>query len=87
MRKMHLICNAHLDPVWLWRKPEAMGEAISTFTVAANFCEKYDSFVFNHNESVLYEWIKENDFELFERIKELVKQKKMDNSGRLVCTV
>ena len=75
-KRVHLICNAHLDPVWLWQRAEGMAEAIATFRIAADFCEKYDDFVFNHNESVLYEWVLENEPELFERIKKLVKQGK-----------
>ena len=76
MKNIYMICNAHLDPVWQWQKTEGMAEAISTFRVAADFCEKYDGFVFNHNESVLYEWVEENDPKLFERIKRLVKEGK-----------
>ena len=73
MKEIKLICNAHLDPVWLWRRDEGMAEAISTFRVAAKFCRLYDGFVFNHNEAVLYEWIEENEPALFEEIKELVR--------------
>lgn len=73
MKEIKLICNAHLDPVWLWRRDEGMAEAISTFRVAAKFCRQYDGFVFNHNEAVLYEWVEENEPELFEEIRELVK--------------
>ena len=76
MKKIHLLCNAHLDPVWLWRRTEGMAEAMATFRIAADFCEKYDGFVFNHNEAVLYEWISEHDPKLFERIKKLVKDGK-----------
>lgn len=76
MKELHMICNAHLDPVWLWQKPEGIAEAISTFRVAADFCEESDSFVFNHNESVLYEWVEENEPELFARIQKLVKEGK-----------
>ena len=76
MKELHMICNAHLDPVWLWQKPEGIAEAISTFRVAADFCEEFDGFVFNHNESVLYEWVEENEPELFERIQKLVKEGK-----------
>ena len=32
MKKMYLIGNAHIDPVWLWRKGEGMAEVLSTFT-------------------------------------------------------
>lgn len=76
MKTIHLLCNAHIDPVWLWQREEGIAETISTFRVAADFCERYDNFVFNHNESVLYEWVEENEPQLFERIKELVKKGK-----------
>lgn len=72
MKKLHLLCNAHLDPAWLWRWNEGLAEAISTFRVAADFCENYDTFVFNHNEALLYEWVEEHEPALFERIKKLV---------------
>ena len=72
MKKIHMLCNAHLDPVWLWSRDEGMAEAISTFRVAADFCERYDDFIFNHNEAVLYEYVELNEPELFERIKRLV---------------
>jgi len=73
MKKLHLICNSHIDPAWLWRWNEGLAEAISTFRVAADFCENYDGFIFNHNEALLYEWIEEHEPMLFERIKKLVK--------------
>ena len=74
MKKIHLVCNAHLDPVWLWPWNEGAAEAISTFRTAADFCEKYDGLVFCHNESLLYEWVEEYEPHLFERIKKLVKK-------------
>ena len=59
MKELYLLCNAHLDPVWMWQREEGIAEAISTFRVAAQFCEEYDGFLFNHNESLLYEWVEE----------------------------
>lgn len=73
---MYMFCNAHLDPVWLWQREEGMAEAISTFRVAADFCEKFDGFIFNHNESVLYEWVEDYEPALFERIQKLVEEGK-----------
>ena len=81
MKKIHLLCNAHLDPAWLWRWNEGLAEAISTFRVAADFCEEYDAFVFNHNESLLYEWVEEYEPALFNRIKKLVEQGKWKIMG------
>lgn len=76
MKKLHLLCNAHLDPAWLWRWNDGLAEAISTFRVAADFCEEFDGFVFNHNEALLYEWIEEHEPELFARIQKLVAEGK-----------
>ena len=74
MRKIHLICNAHLDPVWLWRWEEGCCEALSTFRVAENFTDKFRGFTFNHNEAILYQWVKENEPDLYERIRKKVKE-------------
>ena len=76
MKRLHLLCNAHLDPVWQWQGQEGVGAAITTFSAAADFCEEFGDFIFCHNEAVLYQWIEENDPALFERIKKLVEQKK-----------
>lgn len=78
MKEIHLICNAHIDPVWHWHFNEGIGCAISTFRVAAEFAEDeaYNAFVFNHNEAILYRYIEKLDPELFERIKKLVSKGK-----------
>jgi len=81
MKDIHMICNAHLDPVWLWQRQEGIAEAISTFRIAAKFCEEFDGFVFNHNESLLYEWVEEYEPELFCKIKKLVKDGKWKIMG------
>ncbi|WP_158299298.1 glycoside hydrolase family 38 C-terminal domain-containing protein [Paenibacillus antri] len=80
-KRLHLICNAHLDPAWLWEIEEGAGEALSTFRIAADFCEAFDGFVFNHNEVVLYEWIEEYDPKLFARIVRLVREGKWHIMG------
>ena len=72
MSEIHLICNAHIDPVWQWEWEEGAGAAISTFRAAADFCEEFDDFVFCHNEALLYRWIEEYEPALFARIQKLV---------------
>lgn len=81
VKKIHLICNAHLDPTWLWEWEEGAAEAISTFKVAADLCEEYIGYVFNHNEAILYKWIEEYEPSLFQHIRELVKKGKWHIMG------
>ena len=80
-KRLHIISNAHLDPVWQWEWEEGAAEALSTFRIAAGFCEEYDSYVFCHNEALLYKWVEEYDPELFEHIRELVKKGKWHIMG------
>jgi len=70
---VHLICNAHLDPVWQWRWEEGASEAMATFRVAAEILNEHPSLIFCHNEAVLYRWVERLDPALFREIKRLVK--------------
>ena len=45
MKRMYLLCNAHIDPMWQWEWKEGVGAAISTFRVATELCRQYDAFV------------------------------------------
>lgn len=80
MKKYFLVCNSHIDPVWMWDWEEGAATALSTFYQAAELLGEYD-FVFCHNEALLYEYVEEYDPELFERIKTLVKQGKWKIMG------
>ena len=80
-RTIYLVCNAHLDPVWLWEWEEGAAAAISTFRTAADLCEEFEGFIFNHNEALLYRWVEEYEPALFERIQKMVKQGKWHIMG------
>ena len=79
--KIHLVSNAHLDPVWLWEWEEGAGEALSTFRQAAEFCETTKGYIFCHNEAVLYQWVEEYEPALFKRIQKLVRAGKWHVMG------
>ncbi len=81
MKRVHLVANAHLDPVWLWRWQEGCSEALSTFRTVAEMTDEFEGFQFNHNESVLYEWVKDNSPALFEKIKQAVQEGKWNIMG------
>ena len=80
-KKTYIICNAHLDPIWQWEWEEGAAEALSTFRIAADFCEQYEDYIFCHNEVLLYDWIEQFDPELFKRIQDLVRRGKWHIMG------
>ncbi len=71
---VHMIGNAHLDPVWLWPWQEGVDEALATFRSAADRCDEYPDFIFSRGEAWQYEQLERIDPDLFERIKTLIKK-------------
>ena len=67
--EVHLICQAHLDPIWIWDWEEGLTEALATFEVAADLLDEFEDFRFNHNESLLYACVRDYRPDLFECIK------------------
>ncbi|MGE5741774.1 MAG: glycoside hydrolase family 38 C-terminal domain-containing protein [Candidatus Aminicenantes bacterium RBG_16_66_30] len=78
---VHLICNAHLDPVWQWRWEEGASEALATFRNAVEILDEHPSLIFCHNEAVLYQWAERLDPALFDDIRRLVKAGRWAISG------
>jgi len=80
MKEVHLICNAHLDPIWQWDWEEGAAAALSTFRAAADLADEFD-YIFCHNEVTLYKYIEEYAPALFERIKKLIRAGKWHIMG------
>lgn len=80
MKKLHLICNAHIDPIWQWTWDEGISATLATFKSAVDLAEEFD-YIFCHNESLLYEAVEAYAPALFERIKKLVKAGKWVIAG------
>lgn len=80
MKTIHLICNAHIDPVWQWTWDEGISAAIATFKSAVNLADEFD-YIFCHNESLLYEDVEKKAPDLFKKIVKLVKEGKWVIAG------
>ena len=76
MKKIHLIGNAHLDPVWLWRWQEGYSEVLAPFRSALDRINEFDDFVFTSAAAIYYEWVEETDPKMFEEIKQRVSEGK-----------
>lgn len=74
--KIHIISNAHLDPIWLWRWQEGCGEVLQTFRSAVDRIKEYKGMIFTCSSASHYKWVEEIDPELFEEIRKLVKKGK-----------
>jgi alpha-mannosidase len=71
-RTLHMVGNAHIDPVWLWRWPEGLQEVRATFRSAADRLEEYPEAVFTCDSVMYLEWIERHDPDLFDTIRKRV---------------
>jgi alpha-mannosidase len=71
-KTLHMIGNAHIDPVWLWQWPEGFHEVKSTFRSALDRMREYPEFVFVSSSAAFYEWIELGDPAMFAEIRERV---------------
>ena len=74
MKKIHLIGNSHLDPVWLWQWQEGLSEIKATFRSALDRMKEFDDFIFTSACGCYYMWIEQSDPKMFSEIQQRVKE-------------
>ena len=74
MPKVHMIGNAHLDPVWLWTWQDGYSEVLATFRSALDRMNEDKNYIFTCACACYYKWILETDPAMFEEIKARVKE-------------
>ncbi len=66
---MHMIGNAHIDPVWRWQWQEGFHEVKATFRSALDRMSENADFIFTASSAAFYEWVEQNDPAMFAEIK------------------
>ena len=74
MKKMYMIGNAHLDPVWLWPWQEGFQENKATCKSALERLGEYEDVIFTSSSAQFYEWIEKNDPEMFSEIEKRIRE-------------
>ena len=75
-----LIGHSHLDVAWLWTYGEARRKAMRTFAIAVNLLDRFSQFRFAQSQPQLYEFVLEEDPDLFDRVRALAAEKRFDAS-------
>ena len=80
-KKLHMIGNAHLDPVWLWNWQEGFQEVKATFKSALDRMNEDENFVFTCSSAAFYEWVEKNNPKMFREIQKRVKEGRWELVG------
>ncbi|MBL8994753.1 MAG: hypothetical protein JNM63_15510, partial [Spirochaetia bacterium] len=73
MTTIHLIANAHIDPIWLWPWTAGLDEVLATCRSACDRLDAHPELSFNRGEAWVYAQVERVDPPLFERIRAHVK--------------
>ncbi|HZD37709.1 MAG TPA: alpha-mannosidase, partial [Actinomycetes bacterium] len=80
-RLLHMIGNAHIDPVWLWRWPEGLAAVLTTFRSVVERMREHPELRFTCDSVAQLAWVSEADPELFEEIRRRVAEGRWELAG------
>lgn len=75
------IGHTHIDVAWQWDLYQTRHKAARSFTTVLNMMERYPEYKFMSSQPVLYEFVKQDHPELYERIKEKIAQGRWEPEG------
>lgn len=79
--KIHLIFNAHIDPIWLWPWQSGLDEILATCRSACDRLDAHPDLTFSRGEAWVYHQIERLDPALFRRMARFVKQGRWEIVG------
>jgi alpha-mannosidase len=72
--RIHMIGQAHIDPVWLWPWTEGLAVVHSTFRSSLDRMKETPGFAFTASSAQFYEWVAENDPAMLAEIRKRVQE-------------
>lgn len=79
--RLHMVGNAHIDPVWLWPWSEGVSEIHSSFRSALDRMNEDPELVMTASSAQFYEWVADNDPAMLAEIRKRVEEGRWDLVG------
>lgn len=77
------IGHTHIDVAWLWCLEQTRAKAVRSFATELELMEEYPEHIFASSQPQLYQFVKEDCPEIYERIKEKVKEGRWEVEGAM----
>ncbi len=75
------IGHTHIDVAWWWTVSQTKEKVVRSFATVLKLMEEYPDYKFLHSTPQVYSYVKERYPEMFERIKERVKEGRWEPEG------
>lgn len=82
--KKPLVCcvgHTHIDCAWLWTLRVTEDKAVRSFSTVLNLMKEYPEYIFMSSQPQLYKYVKKNAPEVYEQIKERIKEGRWEPEG------
>ena len=76
-----IVGHSHMDTAWLWHVGETMKKCARTYSNQLALMEEYPEYTFVQSSAAHGNFIRKNDPELFERIRQKVKEGRYEPNG------
>jgi len=77
------IGHTHIDVAWLWTLAQTREKVQRTFSTVLNLMDQYPEYVFMSSQPQLYEYLKQEAPDIYERVKERVKEGRWEAEGAM----
>ena len=77
------IGHTHIDVAWLWTVAQTREKAQRSFSTVLNLMRRYDDYKFMSSQPQLYQYVKEAAPELYEEIKERIREGRWEAEGAM----
>ncbi len=78
---INVVGHTHIDVAWLWRTKHTREKAVRSFSTALRMMDRYEEFTFLQTQPQLYQYIKQDQPALYEKIKEKIKDGRWEPDG------
>ena len=80
---VHSIGHTHIDVAWKWPLKQTRQKAVRSFRTVLNLMKRYPEYKFMSSQPQLYEFVKEEAPELFEEIREKIREGRWETEGAM----
>lgn len=77
------IGHTHIDVAWMWRLAQTRAKAVRSFATEIALLEEYPEHFFTSSQPQLYQFVKEDCPEIYEKIKEKVAEGRWEAEGAM----
>ena len=80
---VNCIGHTHIDVAWLWTLAQTVEKSQRSFATVVELMRRYPEYIFMSSQPQLYQYVKEEDPELYDEIKKLIAEGRWEVEGAM----